>query len=391
MIKENAELFAQAEHLVRHFYKKNRNKDIVFHTLDRTMENLEYCDQVLTHYNLSENETFSLKCAILFAYCGFQLSPADQTDKGIEAAKGFLSKMEIDQNKSGDILTLLSHDGLGQEGILSDIYHDIMTRHLGSPDYFKQAKRIKTELKFSGKYIRERRERWKAVLEEFMDHHFRAEFCRLSLSGQKAANMEIIRNKIRESDVADAAKQETPAPKKLKPARGVQTMFRITSGNNQRLSDMADKKAHILITVNSIILSAIISLVLRRLEHSGFLIVPSLILLSSCLITMIISILATRPKIPLGTFQPSELNEKSVNLLYFGNFYNMDETEYTDGMNRVMNDSEFLYRTLIKDVYTQGVVLGRKYQLLRMAYNVFMYGLIVSILFFIAFSVMRYR
>ncbi|MGA9651571.1 Pycsar system effector family protein, partial [Pedobacter sp.] len=58
------------------------------------------------------------------------------------------------------------------------------------------------------------------------------------------------------------------------------------------------------------------------------------------------------------------------------------EEEYENGMLKVMNDSIFLYRMLIKDVYTQGNVLGRKYQLLRMAYNVFMYGLIASILCF---------
>ena len=49
-----------------------------------------------------------------------------------------------------------------------------------------------------------------------------------------------------------------------------------------------------------------------------------------------------------------------------------------------MGDSDFLYGTLIKDVYSQGVVLGRKYRLLRVAYNVFMFGLIISVLGFIA-------
>ena len=168
------------------------------------------------------------------------------------------------------------------------------------------------------------------------------------------------------------------------PSRGIETMFRITSGNNQRLSDMADNKAHILITVNSIILSAIISLLLRKLEESSFLTYPTFALLAVSVITIVVSIIATRPSIPSGVFTRQDLEDKKANLLFFGNFYRMDLKDYAEGMRMVMNDSDFLYGTLIKDIYSQGVVLGRKYRLLRLAYNIFMFGLIVSMCGFIA-------
>ncbi|MFD2148537.1 Pycsar system effector family protein [Mucilaginibacter antarcticus] len=117
---------------------------------------------------------------------------------------------------------------------------------------------------------------------------------------------------------------------------------------------MADNKAHILITVNSIILSAIISLVLRKLEENTFLAIPSFILLTVSLLSMIFSILATRPAIPEGTFTAQDIDDKKVNLLFFGNFYKMGLAEYTAGMLKVMDDRAFLYGTLIKDVYSQG-------------------------------------
>jgi hypothetical protein len=62
----------------------------------------------------------------------------------------------------------------------------------------------------------------------------------------------------------------------------------------------------------------------------------------------------------------------------------MSIDDYTSGMLQMMDDRDFLYRSLIKDVYSQGVVLGSKYQRLRISYNVFMYGLIISV---IAFSI----
>jgi hypothetical protein len=159
-------------------------------------------------------------------------------------------------------------------------------------------------------------------------------------------------------------------------------MFRITSTNHQRLSDMADNKAHIMISTNSIILSVILSLLLRKLEDNPHLIIPTMLLLIICVVTMVFSILATRPSIPEGMFTSEDIKQKRVNLLFFGNFYRMSLPDYEKGMHALMEDREFLYGSLIKDVYAQGVVLGRKYRLLRIAYNVFMFGIIAAVLAF---------
>lgn len=160
-------------------------------------------------------------------------------------------------------------------------------------------------------------------------------------------------------------------------------MFRITSTNNQRLSDMADKKADILITVNSILLSAILSLLIRRLESNTHLVLPTIMILFVSAIKLIYAILATRPKIPSGVFSEQDVKDKKVNLLFFGNFYKMDFETYRQGMLKVMEDREFLYGSLVRDVYSQGIVLGRKFKLLRIAYNVFMFGLMAAILAFV--------
>ncbi|MCQ6957001.1 Pycsar system effector family protein [Mucilaginibacter aquariorum] len=165
--------------------------------------------------------------------------------------------------------------------------------------------------------------------------------------------------------------------------KGIETMFRISSSNNQRLTSLGDNKAHILITVNSIILSAIISILLRKLSDNVFLIYPTILLLSISLFSMIFAILATRPTIPNGRFSNEDINEQTANLLFFGNFYRMSLDDYTEGMLKMMDEKKFLYRALIRDVYGQGIVLGKKYLLLRVSYNIFMFGLIVSVLAFI--------
>ncbi len=188
--------------------------------------------------------------------------------------------------------------------------------------------------------------------------------------------------------VAVSGKGKTPdiKPKKEKterPERGIETMFRISSGNHQRLSDMADNKAHIMITTTSIIISVLLSVLLRKLEDNPHLVIPTLLLLLVCLTTMVFCILATRPAIPDGRFSADDITSKKVNLLFFGNFYRMHFEEFDEGMKAMMKDRDFLYGSLTRDVFSQGVVLGRKYRLLRIGYNVFMFGVITSVVGFI--------
>jgi hypothetical protein len=70
-------------------------------------------------------------------------------------------------------------------------------------------------------------------------------------------------------------------------------------------------------------------------------------------------------------------------MLFFGSFSKMSYEDYKHAMNKVMYDGEFMYSCLMKDLYWQGRVLGRKYRLLRRAYTIFLVGLIVSVASFI--------
>jgi hypothetical protein len=166
--------------------------------------------------------------------------------------------------------------------------------------------------------------------------------------------------------------------------RGVQTMFKNSSSNHQRLSSMADNKAFIMITVNSIIISVAIGLLIGKFVQSPNLIWPTILLLSVNIVAIIYSVLATRPNIPKGIFTREQVEKKTVNLLFFGSYYKMDLKEYEYGIRQMMDDSEFLYGSLIKDIYWQGKILGRKFRLLRISYDVFMYGIAVSVIAYLA-------
>jgi hypothetical protein len=60
----------------------------------------------------------------------------------------------------------------------------------------------------------------------------------------------------------------------------------------------------------------------------------------------------------------------------------MDLGTFEWGMKEMMKDREYLYGSMIKDFYFLGQVLGKKYLYLRICYNIFMYGIILSVIAF---------
>ena len=149
-----------------------------------------------------------------------------------------------------------------------------------------------------------------------------------------------------------------------------------------KLSDMADTKANILISVNAIIISVILAVLLRRLQVETYLTIPTVIFLLVAVVTIVISILATRPKLSAGIFSNQDVIDKKTNLLFFGNFHKASFEEYESAMRTMMKDPDYLYGSVVKDIYHLAVVLGRKYKLIRLAYNIFMVGIIVSVIAF---------
>lgn len=174
-------------------------------------------------------------------------------------------------------------------------------------------------------------------------------------------------------------------------SKTVETMFRIASSNSQRLSDQADTKSNIMITVNAISLSVLVAFIVRYQEWQIPIVIPLFMLVFVNVFTIVFATLATRPCIPKGEFKLSELRNKTTNLLFFGNFYRTKFEDYSAGMLNVMSSKTLLYHSLLRDIYCQGLVLGKKYKMLEIAYTIFLTGVVICALtFIIVFSFAMY-
>jgi hypothetical protein len=182
--------------------------------------------------------------------------------------------------------------------------------------------------------------------------------------------------KLRKEEKALAKAEAKAKAKEENPERGIETMFRTTAKNHMQLSQIADNKANIMLSINALILSISVTGLLPQMGLHPEVRLPLFLLLAVCLGSMVFATISTIPKLSKGITTREECDRKEGNLLFFGNFHAMKRTQYEMAMNELMNDRSYLYGSLVRDLYYLGVVLHRKYALLRISYMIFMYGMI---------------
>jgi predicted metal-dependent HD superfamily phosphohydrolase len=392
-------IYKKAENFIKDFFQQYSNKTLLFHNFEHTQSVVERSKEITAQYNLNEEEQFIVYIAAWFHDTGHLLvDPVNHEMKSVELMKTFITKYTNDEElirKISDCI-LATRMPRNPQDELQKILCDADTYHLGTKEFKSTNKQLRKEYELRN--IPEPEGGWRKASYDFMmAHEYYTDYCKNLLTAGKMENIERLRKKL---DIPDEeltspvnpantlfGEQEADDKKDGKRksslmTRGIQTMLRLTSDNHLELSGMADGKANILISVNAIIISVILTVLLRRLEIDTHLTIPTIIFLAFSVITIVIAILATRPQITQGVFSRDDIMHKKTNLLFFGNFHKASLEEYEWGMSQMMKDQDYLYGSLIKDIHHLGVVLGRKYRLIRIAYSVFMIGIIVSVIAF---------
>lgn len=159
--------------------------------------------------------------------------------------------------------------------------------------------------------------------------------------------------------------------------RGVETLFRLLSKNQYTLNTMIDTKSNILISINALILSLILGTVMGQLSSDPHLIYPIVMILITNLTSIAYAIFATRPELVHG-------KKEANNLMFYGNFHDMEEEEYVNNITGLIHEGDELYKTIAKDTFHLGKTIDRKFKLLRKSFNIFLIGIILSVIAFVA-------
>jgi HD superfamily phosphodiesterase len=400
-MSDNSRFYKKLEEYVTGLFETHKSDHLIFHNIDHTRSVVERASEIAGHYDISDIDMRILQMATWFHDTGYLVAPPHlHEENSVELMKEFalensLPQYEVDTAAECIMATKKLKD---PETLLQKIVCDADAYHLGTKEFKKTNKQVYEEF-----YLHPGKDKSKAAYrQETIDmlakHRYYTDYCNELLNDIKLKNMKSLEKKAAKKQKQEEKKSEEAVPereghdmpmiseKKSGTTKGMQTMLRLTSTNHIQLSEMADNKANILISVNAIIISIIISVLLRKLQTDPYLAIPTMVFLFFSVVTMVLGILATRPKTNTGVFADEDVANKKTNLLFFGNFHNMELGQYENAMRSMMQDSDYLYGSMVQDIYFLGRVLGRKYKLLRWAYNIFMVGIIISVVLFAFFS-----
>jgi predicted metal-dependent HD superfamily phosphohydrolase len=396
MNEANEQLLTAARNYVTDIYNHRVKPEFVFHNLEHTDDVVEACSLMADYYQLQEEDRLVLMLAAWFHDTGYSSGVTEEHEEvSVQLATQFLQNRHADETISQRVTSCIQATRMPQSpvSLTEKILCDADLHHLATEDFKARNQLLKQERENLLGHKIDKKEWRKSNIKFLMRHHYFTEYGQQILSPKKMENLALFEKKkgvkkgveepeedafpyISGASVKDEAKEQKTTE------RGVQTMFRTTSNNHIELSGMADSKAHIMITVNSIILSVTISYGLSRIAFNTEYYAAAGLLIFTSLISITCSILATRPSISSGKFTEEDIRNKKTNLLFFGNFHQMQLRDYQWGMNQMVRDKEYLYNTMMMDIYYLGVVLAKKYRYLRIAYTVFMVGLILSVIAF---------
>ena len=406
----NKSLISAAEQYVVNLFSQKIGKDFTFHSFNHTREVVLHTELIAGNYELSEEDHTALILAAWFHDAGYSAGLKKMhEEESQKIAAEFLHKQNAPQSLIDKVKGCIIATRMPQSpsNLIEQIICDADLFHLGTKDFKERNKMLRQEIN-SLEEEKIGKKEWVNLNIEFLDRHrYFTDYAREMLDPVKKSHLRDLMEKagkkkkaaenvsVNEPELAmnpiDVVTKNTSdplvktgvkKPKDPKTERGVVAMFKIMSDSHNNLSQMADSKANIMISVNTIVLSIMVSVLLGKLQFYPEFIVPTIILIIVCLSAVVFAILATRPNISGGRFTREDIQNKQINLLFFGNFFNMELPDYDWAMKEMMKDKDYLYGSMIKDIYFLGVVLARKYKLLRISYSIFMYGLVAAIIAF---------
>lgn len=383
------EIVNKAQLFVIDFFGRNKDPKYTFHTLEHTLRVVQQAEQIGKGEGLQEKELQAVLIAAWFHDSGYLVQFDDHETYSIQIVKTFFERYSVEPEVHDLVEACIKATKRDHEPatLPEKVIMDADVSHLGDPDFITFSKKLRKERSLCMNHEVAPLEYWEGTLAFMERQQFYTRYALEYFQPVKLENMEKVKGLIAEQK----GKKKKSKLSFRSTEKGTESMFRLTASNQMRLSAIADKKANILISINSILISVSAALMSAQ-PLAGILnnpfpqkeqIIPLAILFFFSLLSLVFAILSCRPKLNSEKFTEEDLDKHRVNLLFFGNFHRIAYPRYDKVVKEMMHDYDYLYTNMIKDQYFLGKSLFRKYKLLRIAYDIFMYGFIIAAIAFV--------
>ena len=394
---EKSEILKQAKAYVTQLLEEKLPKQLVYHSLAHTVAVVKEARKLGEDAGLSAPDQETLLLAAWFHDVGYTEAYDGHEYRSMALAQEWLARQNCAPERIALVQDLIraTHRNEAAETQLQQLLVDADMSSIGREDFFANAELLRAEWETTLGKTYSSTEWAESQLDFLHSAKFLTDVAKSRYGEQFKANMKEQRDRLKKTE-KKKKKQKEETGNFAEGKRGVETMFRTTYDTHVSLSQMADNKANMMISLNAVLLSVIITylgakagtnsgIVSPTILNNPILMVPVGLLVATALGSVVTSILSAQPDVT--TFRwlkksPQVAVNRRVNLLFFGNFTKLSLDNFHNGMHELMADRDKLYDNMITDIYYLGEVLARKYRLLRISYTIFMVGLILTALSF---------
>lgn len=387
--KEKDELLVKAKAYVREQFDSGLAPKYLFHNYAYSSEIENVMTELVAKVELDDKTKRLLRIAGLFYPLGyvnghkkFQLSSAEQLEKW--AKESGLDLASPDGNAADWIREVKTADR--KSSLPVRLLHDACWSWLGRKRFDRRSNLLQLERDAIASKEGDPIKFGEEMQELLLNFNFLTSIGKREYDKRRRKNVSS-----QQSDNYKIEQKEVKARTGKNFGRGIDTMYRTAFRNHINLSRIADGKANMMISINTIILSIVITISGASIgffedvffENPEFL-VPIISLLLSSLIAVIFAVFSARPSVTEYRIKKDKLiKSKEASLLYFGNFLKLEKKEFVDHMATMKLDQSALYDDLARDLYDLGQVMHKKYLLLTISYNTFVGGLALAVLSFL--------
>lgn len=396
--KTKSELVKQAKIYVTALLEEKLPKQLVYHTLKHTLTVVKETRALGEATGLSDSDLEVLLVAAWFHDTGYIDVMDGHEYRSMELAQAWLADEGCPPERIAVVQGIIraTHRNEPRETELQQLMVDADMSNMGSPEFFANAELLRAEWETTLGKTYSNVEWAETQLDFLLTSKFLTDAAQDRYQEQFKVNIKQQRDQLKKLEKKKKKKDKEKTETFAEPKRGIETMFRTMYGNHMKLSDMADKKASMMISLNAVLLSVIITYLGAKMgsrtaaispvfSNNPALAVPMGILLSTALGSVVSAILSAQPDVTSFKWlkkSPQVASNRRVNLLFFGNFNKLSLDDFQSGMTDLMREKDSLYTNMVTDIYYLGEVLTRKYRLLRISYTIFMVGLILTALSF---------
>ena len=354
----------------------------LFYSHEHIEDILSEAEKIGKGCGLSETDILKIQSTASFLITGFISNSQRPRSTGIKKLLKHLNEWSMKEETIEEMREMAEG---ANDDIYSHVLNDAFNAHKGKKRFFSKMDMLKIERERSKKeeyFIYD----WEKIIYRYLKYtDFKTAYAKEKYHGRWRKNIR------KQSDKMRSAYRKTTRLKTGKElGRGIDTLYRTSYNNHINLSSIADGKANMMISTNTIILSVIVTLSGASftltgnfiIEHWRFTI-PIFVLLTGCLFSVIFAVLSARPRVTTKIVSQERLESGKSSISFFGNFLKVGRQSFVNHLSRLKEDHQKLYDNMSTDLYYLGAVLKSKYKMLTWSYTIFIIGLALSVVTFI--------